>query len=160
MTNFPDLLPGDCLLYFQNSVFDWLVALKTWNKVAHIEIYAGQGKSLASRNGKGVDIYPVRFPGLAMVRRPTIPLNWDKGMIWFYSTAKGQGYDWKGLLCFTLAVRQGSAKKMFCSEYGARQYRKFGLNICAPDYDADKIAPAQHLQTPSLDTVWKAPDLA
>jgi hypothetical protein len=155
------LKPGDTLLYFQQSAFDWLVALKTWNFVAHCEIYVGSGQSVASRQG-GVNLYPLRLDGLAYIRRPIMPFDFSSAMNWFsvpYNPRTGRGiegqkYDYLGLLCFTLAVRQGSPHRMFCSEFATRWYRRAGLYVVAQDYDADRVAPAQLLQSPSLRTVW------
>jgi hypothetical protein len=157
--------PGDCLLYFADcSPVDWAIALKTWNKVAHVETYVGRGLSVAARNGLTVNLYPFRQDGLAVIRRPNQPFDLDKAFAWFdvpfdpvkRNGIRGQGYDWKGLLCFTLAVAQGSPDRMFCSEFCTRFYEHGGLDVFAPDYDADKIAPAQFLQTAKLTTVWKS----
>lgn len=151
----PELRPGDCLLYWGNSLFDWAIAIKTWNKIAHVEVYRGKGENLASRNGIGVSNYPLRISGLAYVLRPGSPFDLEKANVWFYKV-KGQKYDWLGLLCFTLAVRQGSPNKMFCSEFATRLYRAGGFKPFADAYDADLIAPAQFLQSPAFDPVWKA----
>lgn len=156
------LIAGDCLLYkrtpFRRSPLGWFFGLvinvKTWSRFSHVEVYDGDGKSLASRDGKGVGRYKLRMEELAEVRRPTA-LNFchETGSRWFNSV-EGQKYDWLGLLCFTLAVRQGARDKMFCSEFATRFYRKSGLELFNPDDDADKIAPAQMHQTPTLTTVW------
>src|SRR5690242_19153096 len=103
----PELQPGDCLLYWGNSLFEWAIALKTWSKVAHVEIYRGEAKSVASRNGIGVGKYPLRTEGLSWVLRPETVLSIGMADSWFFRV-QGQKYDWLGLLCFTLAVRQGS----------------------------------------------------
>lgn len=153
----PELLAGDCLLYRGNSLFDWLIYLKTWTFVCHVEVYQGGGLSVASRNGVGVNLYPLRTEGLAYVLRPKAvygPFDNVAANAWFYTKAQGQGYDWKGLLCFTLAVKQGSPNKMFCSEFATRYYRAGRFNPFAPDYDADRISPGQFLQSPSFDTVY------
>lgn len=115
--------------------------------------------SVASRNGLGVNLYPFRRDGLAYVLRPLEtygPLSVDNAQSWFFRKAQGQSYDWLGLMCFTLAVKQGSPDKMFCSEFAARWYRAGGLRPFAEDYDADLIAPAQFLQSPAFEPVWKA----
>lgn len=154
-------MPGDCLLYWTDSFFDWLVTIKTWTFVAHVEIYKGLGLSMASRNGLGVNTYPLRKKGLVMVRRPN-PLygmyNASLGGSWF-ETVRGEKYDWLGLLCFTLAVKQGAQDKMFCSEFAKRYYPKAGVTVLADDWDADKTAPAQLVQTPALTTIWRHPRL-
>jgi len=149
----PELLAGDCLLYHGNSLFDGIIYLKTWSSVCHVEVYRGEGISVAARNGVGVNYYPLRIKGLAHVLRPKE--SFDKAMAnaWFYSSARGQGYDWMGLLVFYLAVKRGSKDKMFCSEFATRYYRAGGFDPFNPDYDADRVAPAQFLQSPSFTPV-------
>lgn len=156
------LIPGDCLLYKQTSIrrsllgwiFGWIIRFKTTSYFCHCEIYDGENKSLASRDGKGVGRYWLRLEELAEVRRPSAKdFNHDTGSRWF-NTVEGQKYDWKGLLCFTLAVKQGATDRMFCSEFATRFYRVSGLEPFNPDKDADTIAPEQLHQTPKLTTVW------
>jgi len=143
------LEPGDALLYAPSGFFGWLIAFKTWNKLSHVEVYAGNGKSYASRDGKGVGFYDFRADGLAKVLRPTLqPLNLKAANEWF-ATVDGQKYDWLGILVFTLAVAQGAKDKMFCSEFATRWYRKAGLKLFG-DCDADRIAPAQFIMTDLL----------
>lgn len=152
----PELQPGDCLLYWGHSIFDWAIAVKTWNRCCHVEVYRGGGVSVASRNGVGVNNYTLRREGLMHVRRPRAsfgPLDTEAANKWFLGV-QGQGYDWLGILCFTLAVKQGDAKKMFCSEFATSWYRAGGFPAIADDYHADCVAPAQFLQTPALETVW------
>lgn len=152
MTELPQLQPGDCLLYRPSGFFGWLIALKTWNRISHVEIYAGNGLSVASRDGVGVGMYKTRYDGLAMVRRSEKPLNLAAATA-FFARVDGQKYDWKGILCFTLAVAQGARDKMFCSEFATRWYRAAGLPLFG-NYDADHIAPAQFLMTELLQEIW------
>lgn len=159
----PQLLPGDHLLYgrqpffpsFAGWFFSWLTSVKTWSPAVHIEVYRGEGKSIASRNGIGVNEYPLRFEQLIAVLRPNQPFDLAKGLLWFNEHARGQGYDWKGLLCFTLAVHQGSQNKMFCSEFATNLDRAMGLKSFDPICDADMISPGQFLQSPAFDEVWQ-----
>jgi hypothetical protein len=157
----PELFPGDCLLYFSaGSFLDWVIAFKTWSKVSHCEVYRGEGTSVASRNGLGVNLYPVRWEGLAWV------LRWDancggtmdvpRAMRWFFKHAQGQRYDWLGLLVFYLAVKQGAPNKMFCSEFATRFYRAGGFKPFSEETDADRVAPAQFLQSVAFLPAWKA----
>lgn len=152
-----DLRPGDCLLYYPTGLFGWLIALKTWNRVSHVEVYAGNGKSVASRDGRGVSLYPFRSAELCRVLRPVGDFDISKAIEWFIIHADGQSYDWKGILVFTLAVHEGARDKMFCSEFATRFYRAGGFHPFAEDYDADHIAPAQFLQSPKFQTVWLKP---
>jgi hypothetical protein len=151
-----DLLQsGDCLLYRPSSLFGWIIALKTFNLVSHVEIYAGMGESYASRDGIGVNIYPFRTAQLARVLRPVGKFNIDKARAWFLRYAIGQKYDWLGLLCFTLAVKQGALDRQFCSELGTRFYRAGGHRPFQPDYDADHVPPSYFLSTAPFQTIWK-----
>lgn len=149
------LLPGDCLIYRPSGVFGWLTAVKTWCRCAgHVEGYCGDGVSVASRNGIGVNSYAVRLEGLSRVLRPVCAspdgdrFDFEDALGWFRATACGQKYDWKGLLCFTLAVRQGAADRMFCSEFLTRWYRAGGFQPFAREWDADEVAPATFLVPP------------
>ena len=155
MTDLPQLRPGDCLLYKPSGFFGWLIALKTWNRISHVEIYQGNDKSVASRAGVGVGMYRTRYAGLARVLRPyREPLNLTAATH-FFAQVNGQKYDWKGILCFTLAVAQGAKDKMFCSEFATRWYRRAGIPLFG-NYDADHIAPAQFLMTDLLQEIWRA----
>jgi len=151
------LRAGDCLLYRPRDFIDYAIALKTWTKVSHVEIYDGQGFSLASRNGIGVNRYPARLKDIAAVRRPKefdpLPAS-----AWF-ETVKGEGYDWQGLLCFELAVRQGKQDQMFCSEFGTRLYRMAQTEPFDPAWDADRTPPAFFLVSNAFKTVWQDGDL-
>lgn len=145
--------PGDILLYAPSGVFGWLIAIKTWNKVSHVETYLGNGLSAASRDGIGVATYPVRTNGLVMVRRPIRDLNMEAALAW-HNQCIGQKYDWKGILVFTLAVKNGSKDKMFCSEHATRFARQGGLEPFSRDYDADRVAPANFLTSGAYYTQW------
>lgn len=159
----PDILPGDCILYFGDGLFDWVIALKTWNKISHVEVALAPGLSAASRNGLGVNIYVFRRSGLAMIRRPLKMPDIAAARKWLCQPYDpdtrtgilGQKYDWLGLLCFTMAVSQGSPDRMFCSEFATHFYRQLGIDAMASDYPADKVAPAQYEQSPAFTTVWK-----
>lgn len=141
-----DLRAGDTLLYAPSSFWSYLIAIKTFNKVSHCECYVGQGQSVASRDGQGVNLYPLRENGLTFVLRPNQPFDLDEALAWF-TTVKGQQYDWKGLLRFFTWGKVGgidTQNKQFCSEMLCRLYRAGGLdpfNGC----DADSVSPAQFL---------------
>lgn len=156
MTPIPQLQPGDHLLYFDNSFVDWVIAVKTWHKIGHIEIYNGHGLSVASRNGIGVNIYTLRTPGLKAVLRPIGAFDMRAGHDWFCKHAQGQGYDFLGLFCFTLAVNQGSPNKMFCSEFAREWDRAAGIPSFHPSCPGDLVAPGDFLDSPAFDHVWRA----
>lgn len=158
------LQPGDHLLYKAKGLFGWIISIKTWSDVAHIEVYMGDfgggPTSFASRDGKGVSAYPLRRSELVYVLRPNAPLNLIKGTQWFMNTAQGQKYDWLGLLRFAWRAKVVPEKynnKMFCSEFVTRFDRH-----CEFDpfngYDADAIAPSEFLKSNAFDIVWRADD--
>src|SRR5438046_1516316 len=116
------LQPGDCLLYQPDSFFGELIALKTWHRISHVEVYDRNSLSLASRDGIGVNLFALRASGLAKVLRPPASYDHARAFRWFI-TVRAQKYDWLGLLCFTLAIAQGAQDRMFCSEFATRLYR-------------------------------------
>jgi hypothetical protein len=115
--------------------------------------------SYASRNGIGVNAYPLRHDGVAAVVRPQEPLDFEEADSWFTATARGEGYDWLGLLCFTLAVKRGARDTMFCSEFATRFYRRAGLEPFNPRWPADRVPPCFFLVSPAFRTVWSDGDL-
>src|SRR5712691_10513799 len=135
------LQPGDLMAYKPSGFFGWLIRIKTWHSVSHVETYVGNEWSIASRDGKGVDKYPVRMEGLYGIYRPIAMLDLSKGLEWFERRARGQCYDWKGILGFTTIVPGGDRTKMFCSEFCTRLYRAMGVEPFQKGEDADKIAP-------------------
>lgn len=167
MKPLPQLQPGDTLLYNTPGDFvDWVIRVKTWSPAAHIEVYVGDGCSVASRNGIGVNRYSLRGEGLVAVLRPAVPVDVARGMAWFYAKGPngerppcGQGYDFKGLMCFALAAKQGSPNKMFCSEFARNWYRSTSWDPFHPDWNSDKIAPGTFLIIPSFNHVYRTFDL-
>ena len=161
------LKAGDALLYYGDALLnatdgsqhagfvDWAIGVKTGGLCAHIELYDGGGQSVASRNGIGVNYYPLRLTGLIAVRRPKTAFDWQQGKNWFNSMAKGEKYDFKGLLCFWLAVRQGSKDRMFCSEFALRRYRASSFQPFNPDQDADRTSPFDFWKCGNMETVWQ-----
>ena len=154
MIPMPELIPGDCLLYRPSTFFGWVIAVKTWNSISHVEVFAGNNTSVASRDGKGVNLYTFRKDDLAAVLRPRGGFNFAQAMEWFEKTAKGQGYDWLGILCFSLAIKRGSPDKMFCSEFATNFYRAGGFEPFQSDYSADHVAPANFLISEPMQEIW------
>lgn len=141
------LKPGDCLLYSpkKSSIFGWLISIKTWHKVSHCETYIGEGCSVASRDGIGVNTYPIRLNELVAVYRPKPEYKFNLGaaLKWFLLEAKGQKYDWLGLLRFTWGqpyVDGDGNNKQFCSEFLTRFYRAGGMDPFNGE-DADAVPP-------------------
>jgi hypothetical protein len=150
------LKPGDCLLYRPKGFFGFLIGKKTWHRVAHCEMYIGKGRSVASRDGKGVAVYPWRNTELGYVLRPlrSDVLDWASFWKWF-ATVNGQKYDWFGLLRFvhTGEAGKGDNGKMFCSEFLTRAYWALDARVISKQEDADAIAPFQFLVSPNLTVV-------
>lgn len=155
-----DLRAGDCLLYYtHHDLVDFLIAFKTWTFVAHMEIYEGAGKSVASRNGIGVDRYDLRTKGLVGIRRPIGILDIEAATQWFETKARHQKYDWLGLAVYYLAARHGSPNRMYCSEFGTRWYRNAAFNPVDPDWDADRTPPMLYLPSTAFSWIYSAPGL-
>lgn len=154
--------PGDCLLYKSTSLFGLLIGFKTWHDVSHCEAYVGQGFSVASRDGKGVEKYPIRTDGLIHVLRPTVPFDLDKAMRVFRMKYKGQKYDWMGLLRFawrSKVVPDNKDNRQFCSEFLTRFYRAGGLDPFN-GMDADCIPPCHFLLSDHFVEVMNHAELA
>jgi len=137
-----NLKPGDCLLYAPRGFFGWVIATKTWHKVAHVEVFAGLGpSSVASRDGIGVGRYPLRTSELEYVLRPRLPMDLACANRWF-ERVKGTKYGWLELANFVGVPVQN--KGIFCSQFAAGYYRAAGLNLF-PEDPPDKVAPFQFL---------------
>jgi hypothetical protein len=159
-----DLQPGDHLLYgptpLKKGLLSWMIdkaiCVKTWSYVCHIEIHVGHSLSVASRNGIGVNQYPFRLDQLTHVLRPYCQVNMFSAMEWFNRTARGQKYDFKGLMCFYLAAKRGDRDRMFCSEFAARWDRHAAIRSFTERFDADKIAPGNYLMSPAFEEIYNA----
>lgn len=135
------LKPGDTLLYRPAGKFGLLIAVKTWHRISHVEVYDGNLKSLASRDGLGVDRYPLRLSELAYVLRPQVKLDLEAGRKYFDSL-KGTPYGWLDLANFVgLPVDRGG---IVCSPFATGFYRAAGWNIFPTD-PVNKVAPFQFL---------------
>ena len=138
----PDKLQaGDCLLYRPKGIFGQLIRIKTWHKISHVEVYAGNGMSYASRDGLGVNLYPVRLSELAWVLRPSklpanITFSYAKSMI-------GTPYGWLDLLAFIgLPV---NFPGIVCSAFATNIYRTDLDWPIFPTDTATDIAPFEFL---------------
>src|SRR5690606_3796554 len=86
------LKPGDVLVYARSGFFNRLIELKTYSHVSHVELYLGNGKTSASRNGVGVDTYDFDPYGLGYVLRPQGPVDMEKLMAG-HKSRLGAAYD-------------------------------------------------------------------
>ena len=151
------LLPGDVILYRPSSIIGWIIAIKTWSFVSHVECYIGNNKSIGARP-EGVNIYPLRNDKyVSYILRPTEPFDIVKAMEWFNKEAKGDKYDIGGLFGFFLTHNTKlHFDKEFCSMLAAMWYDAGDCFLFNSTYPENKIAPAQFLQTPHLSIIWKA----
>lgn len=149
---------GDAILYRPTSLFGHFVRWKTWSPFSHIEIYIGNSLCVASRDGKGVNIYPLRRDGMRCVLRPKGIINILDGFKWF-NRVKGQKYDYWGLLRFFTFGTQ-SIDKQFCSEFATRFYRHSGFEPFRKEYDADFVAPGTYYTSSQFDILKEGDDTA
>jgi len=147
------LKPGDCILYHTHDWWGWFLRVKTWSAITHVEVYAGNGKSVASRPGKNVNLYPFRAIDISFVLRPKLPLLMDYGMAWFKSV-QGRPYDWWGLLRF-FRIGSYSDNKMFCSEFAVNFYRACGFQPFAEQTEPDQISPGMFLDSTEFDRTYQ-----
>lgn len=138
---YPLLKPGDCLLYKPKGIFGRLIAIKTWHKISHVEVYDGEGYSWASRDGQGVNLYSWRDSELAYVLHPTMGLNLDAARTWA-SSMVGTPYGWADLLNF-IAINVNK-KGIVCSPFVTEFYRHAGWNIFPTD-ESNDVAPFEFL---------------
>jgi hypothetical protein len=143
------LKPGDCLLYRPSGVFGRIIAIKTWHRISHVEVFIGTSTitdqteytSVASRDGKGVNFYQTRTSELAYILRPQASLDLAAG-IRYARRLVGTPYGWTDLLNFIgFSI---DAKGIVCSPFATGFYRACGFNIFPTD-DINKIAPFQFL---------------
>jgi hypothetical protein len=145
---------GDVLLYRGRGLYSWFIGLKTWHfNVSHVEVYVGDLQSAASRDGKGVGLYPVRLSDLAYVLRPAVPFQPRAAMWWFYKEANGLSYGWSDLLQFVGLNING--KGMVCSPF-ATEFLRAGAVPVFNKEPALKIAPFQFLTSELLMEQWNS----
>lgn len=137
-----DLQQGDCLLYKPRGLFGWVIATKTWHQVAHCEVYSGQMRSWASRDGLGVNWYPTRTTDLAAILRPTKKYNYQAAD-WWANDKCGTPYGWLELLNFIGIAHQNGG--MFCSQFVTEYYRRAGWLTLFPYEASNKVAPFEFL---------------
>jgi len=133
------LQPGDAILYFRHT---------------HIEIYRGEQKSFASREGIGVDAFPLQVDGIVAVLRPKQPLDFSSADHWFETHARGHRNNWLGLFHFEFVRRRGKKNKMSCSEFATLYYRSAGLVPFTPWWPADRVPPTFFLVSPAFEIIW------
>lgn len=161
MTPDRDFFPGDALVYLPDwwNPVDLIICHKTWMNCCHVAVYVGGG-NIVQAVLKGVNIYPVDLRGIAGILQPQGTMRLDTAMSWFYSKAKGQGYDLLGLFNFYRRMRKtADMRRMWCSEFATRFYRAGGHQPFNPECDADMISPAQFCQTSAFNFRWRSPKM-
>lgn len=150
---------GDVLCYSGHGLFSTLIRWKTWAPrplgISHVELANSGATAFASRDGRGVQTYPVDMDPKRFVAilRPVFALDMT-AVRKFHAECIGQAYDWKGLLRFFTWGKQ-SQDKQFCSEYVMRLLRHGGLEPFTPETDADLVAPCQFMMSPTLTCMWR-----
>jgi hypothetical protein len=141
------LLPGDVILYRGTGLYGFVIRLKTWHDVGHVEVYIGDGMAVASRagRGRGVQQYAVRLDqAVVAVLRPTQPIDLAAGLRWFEREARGMPYGWWDLGAFIGLTHDGHG--MVCSPFATAFLRASGMPIFRRE-PINAIAPCDFLQT-------------
>lgn len=144
--NFPDdLQRGDTLLYADESLVDKLIEWKEGDPVVpvgHVEVYAGDNQSWASRNdstGHGINLYPFRASGLAVVRRPVERFDVNNIVDQWFKSVEGLPYGMGDNLAD--AGLTGVAGGMNCSHTATTLYHAVSNPMFDPTYPAKAITP-------------------
>ena len=147
------LHPGDCLVYRPTGWIGWAIATKTFHNWSHVEGVCQPGSTnVASRDGLGVNLYPMRWEQLGMVLRPRPGFDFEKAMAYF-ATVRGQKYDLAGLFAF-FRMGTGNGDRQFCSEFLTNWVRAGGIE---PFHGEDaRIVPPYYFAklADGLDVVW------
>ena len=150
----PLIQPGDCLLYSGHAIWSWIIKLKTWSDVSHVEVALNEHYTLTSREGRGVNLYDFDWDDLHTILRPTGPIDFGAAMAWF-ATVRGQRYGyWQALRFFRLGKED--VTRMMCSPFCTRWYRAGGFHPFAGQYDASLVSPGMFLSSCQFTTVWRA----
>lgn len=149
--------PGAVLLY--NTPGDLIdVIITRTGPAAHVEFYEGDGQSLASRNGIGVNRYPFREEGLIGILNPKVQDGtldaYVKAFTAWFETVKSDGYDWRGLEGFVVDSVTQSQGHWFCSAFVAKGSTMAGFPLFNVDWSPSLITPSDFFKTPALKWQW------
>lgn len=132
------LQPGDVLLYRPVGIYGLVIWAKTWHPIAHVEVYVGDGRSVASRDGLGTGVYPLRLSELAVVCRPHVPID-VAGALARFEKKPHRPYGWLDLAQFIgIDVNSGG---IVCSPCADEFLRDAGLTNLLNGEPAAKVAP-------------------
>lgn len=152
------LKPGDVLLFRRKGFVNWIIYHATNSPVSHTETYMSGGFTAASRNGKGVNFYPLDTRGLAVVLRPKRKFNYVDAVRYQWDVA-GAKYDWKGLWrAFVKNSWKQNDASQWCSENTTLVQRAGGIEPFTVDTPPHAVAPGDFLKSAAYDHIWKADD--
>lgn len=137
MVQIDRLQPGMVLLYKPTSAFGKMIVFHTGGPCSHAELYAGGGASVASRDGQGTGLYPLRTDDLGWVLRPVTPFDAAKASAWF-TAQPHQKYGWSDLLQFCGYPVNGNG--VVCSPFVVYVLRAGGVPVFK-DIAPERIAP-------------------
>lgn len=151
-----DLKAGDILLYFTEDTADKLIAWdegETGDKLAvgHVEVYAGNGFSWASRNGIGVNLYPFRQDGLVEVRSLVASFDVAAASAYF-ATVKGAPYGWRDNLA-DIGIRLGG-NGLNCSHFATLITNAGRCPQFDESFPAQEIKPRDFQLSRESVTLW------
>lgn len=148
---------GDILLYSTRSLIDDLIRWKTSGECAHVEVYAGNGQSWASRNtiGVGKTTYPFRPDGLVIVKRPVMPFNYDAASSYFEKNLAGLPYGFDDILA-NIGIDRNHPKGVDCSHMATLLLENAGCLQFDVSYNAAKISPRDFQISPLSNVIWTA----
>lgn len=156
-----ELQPGDILLYSPTDWIGWIIAVKTWTALSHVECYLGNGKVFAARP-EGVRIFKERIDtSLRYVRRPVLGPGQQfdlAGAMASVSDMMGKDYQESGLFRFYKPWHTRHQATRICSSAATVWLRGGGCEPFNPTVTADDVAPSMLLQTNDLLTVWERLD--
>lgn len=152
VNDFPELKPGDILLYGDASLLSRLIRFRTWSDVSHVEVYIEDGRSLASRSD-GVKKYSLRIDGLRRVYRPKLNFNLVDGLEWF-KTVDGTKYGWLDLFRFYGIDRP--TEGLICSEFVDLFFRNCNLPLFNTNYPEGAVCPGDYEKISDLlvEEIW------
>lgn len=136
------LQPGDVLLYKPKGFYGRMIQFHTGFPISHVEVVISETHAIASRDGQGVNTYPIRTSELKHVLRASLPFDRDAALVWFLREGKGQPYGWLDLLQFCGYSVNG--KGMVCSPCATYVLRAGGIPVFR-NVPAEKITPKDFL---------------
>lgn len=162
MFPWPTPLAGDHLLYGVSGwdLFNRVTRLKTWSPAVHIELYIDDCKSVASRNGLGVNMYPFREGGLIGILRPKQLLDIERGLAWFnkpfnkvtHDGVRGRPYGWLDLLQFINIQIQTDG--WICSQFVSLFDEACLFYPFSEQYNDGKIDPGDYFVSNAFTWEW------